>query len=77
MRVGQKVRVRLASPAAREWGLSSPVEGVVLCQYRILRRGVGQPERVDVRLATGGIVWGGAAADFESFEPAPGKSALG
>jgi hypothetical protein len=76
MRVGQKVRVRPASPAAREWGLSSPVEGVILCQYRILRRGAGQPDRVDVRLETGGIVWGGSAADFETFEPTPAKPAL-
>ena len=68
MRVGERVRVRPASPAAREWGLSAPVEGIVLCQYRILARGAPEPDRVDVRLATGGIVWGGSAADFETFE---------
>ena len=69
MRVGEKVRLRPASPVAREWGLSAPVEGVVMCQYRILARGAREPDRVDVRLAGGGIVWGGAAADFEPCEP--------
>jgi hypothetical protein len=74
MRVGERVRVRPASPAAREWGLSSPVEGVVMCRYRILARGAREPERVDVRLATGSIVWGGAAADFEPFEADSAKN---
>jgi hypothetical protein len=74
MRVGEKVRMRPLSPAAREWGLSSPVEGVVLCKYRILARGAFQPDRVDVRLATGNVVWGGAAADFEPFEVEAGKT---
>ena len=68
MRVGEKVRVRPASPAAREWGLSAPVEGVVLCRYRLLAPGARQPDRVDVKLATGNIVWGGSAADFEALE---------
>ena len=75
MRVGEKVRMRPASPAAREWDLSTPLEGVVLCQYRILSLGARQPDRVDVKLTTGNIVWGGAAADFEALEgdagPAP------
>ena len=69
MRVGERVRLRLKSPAAREWGISHPVEGVVMCQYRILARGAPAPDRVDVRLATGNVVWGGAEADFEPCEP--------
>ena len=76
MRVGERVRVRPASPAAREWGFSAPVEGVVMCQYRILARGTPEPDRVDVRLASGNIVWGGAAADFETFEGEAGKKPL-
>lgn len=75
MRVGEKVRLRMKSPVAREWGISQPVEGVVMCQYRILARGAAAPDRLDVRLATGNIIWGGAAADFESFE-ASGARAL-
>ena len=74
MRVGQTVRLRPASPVAREWGLTTPVEGVVMCEYRILARGAPTPDRVDVRLATGNVVWGGAAADFEPFEKDMGRS---
>ena len=69
MRVGERVRLRLKSPAARDCGISSPIEGVVMCQYRILARGAPAPDRVDVRLATGSVVWGGAEADFEACEP--------
>ena len=69
VRVGEKVRLRMKSPVAREWGISSPVEGVIMCQYRILARGAPAPDRLDVRLATGNVIWGGAEADFEPCEP--------
>jgi len=68
MRTGQHVRVRPTSPLASQFKLQPDAEGVVLCQYQVLARGPKCPERIDVRLAEGRVIWGVPADAFEAVE---------
>ena len=65
MRKGQRIRLRHASLAAREWGIPPEAEGTVLCEYRVLADRTGAGERVDVRFNSKVIVWGAPAREFE------------
>ncbi len=65
VRKGQRIRLRHASLAAREWGIPPDAEGTVLCEYRVLADRTGMSERVDVRFNSKRIVWGAPAREFE------------
>jgi hypothetical protein len=70
MITGQKVRVRPGSVIARDWKISSDVQGTVLCRYRVLTARSGTPDRVDVRFP-GSTIWGGPADQFENVGENP------
>ena len=65
MRKGQRIRIRNASLAAREWGVPMDAEGEVICQYRVLADRTGHCDRVDVRFNGKTIIWGAPVKEFE------------
>jgi hypothetical protein len=68
MRIGQHVRVRHASPLAIQYRIQPDAQGVVLCQYQVLARGAKSPQRLDIRLTEGRVIWGVPADAFEAIE---------
>ena len=74
MQVGQKVRIRSSSVAAREWHVPRGAEGTILCRYRLLKGGESAPFRLDVRFSAKLVVWG---APDEEFEPVVQASEIG
>ena len=64
MRKGQRIRLRNATLAAREWGLPGDAEGEILCLYRVHADRSGDGDRVDVRFNKQTIVWGAPAREF-------------
>jgi hypothetical protein len=58
VQVGQKVRIRSSSVAAREWHVPRGAEGTILCRYRLLKGGDSAPFRLDVRFSSKLVVWG-------------------
>jgi len=65
LKKGQRIRLKRASVAAREWGLPDDAEGTVICLYRVLADRSSASDRVDVRFNTKTIVWGAPAQEFE------------
>ena len=65
MRKGQRIRLRSAALAAREWGLPGDAVGEVICLYSVLTSRGGHSDRVDVRFNKQTIIWGAPAAVFE------------
>lgn len=65
MNCGQKVQVRPASPVVADRRISPNARGTVLCSYRLLRRGIKNSERLDVRMEPGYVVWAVPADEFE------------
>ena len=65
MRKGQRIRLRNASPGAREWGLPRGAEGEVVCLYRVFADRSTRRDRVDVRFNGTTMVWGAPAREFE------------
>jgi hypothetical protein len=74
MQVGQKVKIRSSSVAAREWHIPRGAEGTILCRYRLLNGGDSAPFRLDVRFSSKLVVWG---APDEEFEPVVRASEIG
>ena len=58
MRTGQHVRVRPGSFVARHHALPPDADGVVKCQYKLLRRGPSVTEKVDVQFSENRMIWG-------------------
>ena len=67
MTVGQRVRIRAASPICKRDGVPPDAVGTVLCSYRVRSR-PGSPERLDVRFSNATVMWGVAANEFEAIE---------
>ncbi|MGD0188947.1 MAG: hypothetical protein ABSC25_27415 [Roseiarcus sp.] len=65
MKVGQRVRFKSTSVAARHWNIPPDAQGTVTCSYRMLARDRAKAERVDVRFTPQVVIWGGVAEDFE------------
>lgn len=69
MRVGQRVRIRAASPICSRGGVPADAVGVVICSYTVRSRSAA-PERIDVRFSGDTVMWGVAANEFEPVEEA-------
>jgi len=66
MEKGERIRLRPASPGAREWGLPREAEGTVLCHYRVFAGRPGASDRMDVRFVNQNtVIWGAPATAFE------------
>jgi hypothetical protein len=76
MRTGQLVRVRPASPVARDWKIPPEMLGTIICSYQIVARDCPHLERLDVRFEPGIMVWGRPADDFEVIADAGPSSKL-
>jgi hypothetical protein len=70
MTIGEKVRLKSASPFARRLNLPGEAVGAVICRYSLLRGGASS-QRLDVKFGSGLVVWGAPA---EAFEPASEKA---
>ncbi len=76
MKKGQKIRLKASARAARDWGVPTGSEGVVLCEYRLVTRAAPPKECVDVQFGSGAIIWGAPSAVFEEIsEGAQGRGA--
>jgi len=49
MKVGQRVRFKSTSDAARYWKIPHDAQGTVMCSYRLLANNRAAPDRLDVR----------------------------
>jgi hypothetical protein len=65
MQKGERIRLRPASPGAREWRVPHEAEGTVLCRYRVFAGRPGASDRVDVCFSPETVIWGAPAAEFE------------
>jgi hypothetical protein len=74
MNVGQKVRVKAASQAVRDWKVPRGAQGTVICKYRLLKQSQMAPVRLDVRFSPQFVLWG---APEEAFEPISDSSSNG
>jgi len=77
MQKGERIRLRPASPGAREWRLPHEAEGTVLCRYRVFAGRPGASDRVDVCFSPETVVWGAPAAEFEPVAEDPEASQPG
>jgi hypothetical protein len=71
VRVGQKVRLKAASPLKKRLNLPPEALGAVLCSYRLLRA-AARSEMLDVRFSPEVVVWG---APDDQFEPVDDEAA--
>ncbi len=74
MKVGQRVRFKPTSGAARYWKIPHDAQGTVMCSYRLLASNRAAPDRLDVRFTPQLVIWGGAAADFEEIKDVPERT---
>ena len=65
MQKGERIRLRPASPGAREWRLPREAEGTVLCHYRVFAGRPGASDRMDVDFGPRTVIWGAPATEFE------------
>ena len=75
MKVGQRVRFKSASSAARYWKIPHDAQGTVMSSYRLLtsnRRATA--DRLDVRFTPQIVIWDGAAEDFEEIRDIPERT---
>ena len=77
MRKGERIRLRPASPGAREWSLPREAEGTVLCHYRVFAGRPGASDRMDVRFSPKTVIWGAPATEFEPVPEGPEPSSRG
>jgi len=77
MQKGERIRLRPASPAAREWRLPHEAEGTVLCHYRVFAGRPGALDRMDVCFSPETVIWGAPAAEFEPVPEGPEASQPG
>jgi hypothetical protein len=71
MKVGQRVRFKSTSTAARYCEIPPDAQGTVMCSYRLLASNPAAAERLDVRFTPQIVIWGGAASEFEEIEDVP------
>jgi hypothetical protein len=74
MQKGERIRLKSASPAAREWRLPREAEGTVLCRYRVFAGKPGASERMDVCFSSTTVIWGAPATEFEPIAESKGAS---
>ena len=74
MKVGQRVRLKSTSAAARYWRIPPGAQGTVMCSYRLPASNPATAERVDVRFTPQIVIWGGAAAEFEEIAEIPERT---
>jgi hypothetical protein len=74
MKVGQRVRLKPSSGAARYWKVPPDAQGTVMCSYRLPASKAATAERLDVRFTPQVIIWGGAATEFEAIGDAPERT---
>jgi hypothetical protein len=74
MRKGERIRLRPASPGAREWRLPREAEGTVLCHYRVFAGRPGASDRMDVCFSPKTVIWGAPATEFEPIAESPDVS---
>ncbi len=65
MKTGQMVRVKPASPIAKEWGIEQDARGEVLCTYQSNAGPQNYSDKVDVRFGADTTIWGAPAGEFE------------
>jgi len=59
MKVGQRVRFKPTSGAARYWKIPHDAQGTVMCSYRLLASNRAAPDRLDVRFTPQLVIWAG------------------
>jgi hypothetical protein len=74
MKVGQRVRFKSTSAAARYWKIPDDAQGMVMCSYRLLASNRAASDRLDVRFTPQIVIWGGAAEDFEEIRDIPERT---
>jgi len=77
MKVGQRVRFKSTSSAARYWKIPHDAQGTVMCSYRLLASNPSNraaPDRLDVHFTPQLVIWGGAAEDFEEISDTPERT---
>ncbi len=74
MKVGQRVRFKSTSAAARYWKIPPDAQGTVMCSYRLPASNPARAERLDVRFTSQIVIWGGAAAEFEEIGDIPERT---
>jgi hypothetical protein len=74
MQKGERIRLRAASPGAREWRLPHEAEGTVLCHYRVFAGKPGASDRMDVYFSSETVIWGAPATEFEPVAEEPEAS---
>jgi hypothetical protein len=74
MKVGQRVRFKSTSGAARYWKIPHDAQGTVMCSYRLLANNRAAPDRLDVRFTPQLVIWGGSAEDFEEIRDIPERT---
>jgi hypothetical protein len=74
VRIGQRIRFRPSSRAAREWRIAPEAEGTILCRYRILSGDPVASDRLDVRFSPKMVIWGAPANEFEVISEVPEKA---
>ena len=74
MKVGQRVRFKSTSDAARYWKIPHDAQGTVMCSYRFLMSKRARADRLDVRITPELVIWGGAAEDFEEIGDDPERT---
>jgi hypothetical protein len=74
MKVGQRVRFKSTSDAARYWKIPHDAQETVMCSYRLLSNNRAAPDRLDVRFTPQLVIWGGAAEDFEEIRDIPERT---
>ena len=74
MTIGQRVRFKSTSGAARYWKIPHDAQGTVMCSYRLLANNRAAPDRLDVRFTPQLVIWGGGAEDFEEIRDIPERT---
>jgi len=74
MQKGERIRLRPASPGAREWRIPHEAEGTVLCHYRVFAGKPGASDRMDVYFSSETVIWGAPATEFEPVAEGPEAS---
>jgi hypothetical protein len=74
MKVGQRVRFKPTSGAARYWKIPHKAQRTVMCSYRLLTSYRARADRLDVRFTPQLVIWGGAAEDFEVIRDIPERT---
>jgi hypothetical protein len=74
MKVGQRVRFKSTSSAARYWKIPHDAQGTVMCSYQLLTSNRATAARLDVRFTPQIVIWGGAAEDFEEIRDIPERT---